>query len=177
MEDLRKIVKRSFNTFIIIVIIIVIVLIWMFALKRIKTKEFYSANDFGIKTIYSNVDYNGNGIDDYSDFVLGARKNGDNTIKMAFKEAGYDLSVVNNYISFFLKYSDILTTDINEIGEWQPGDIVFFDDNMGIVSDKRNKKGVTFVIYDDKEEDILSSVNVKFHFRFNGEKLGLNLFE
>ena len=176
MEDLKKIVKKSFVTFLIIFFIIVVVLIWMILLKNIKNKENYGAGDFGIKTLYSSSDYNDNGIDDYSDFVLGARKNSDKAILSAFSEAGYDLSSVDDLISFFLKYAKILTTDIDHIEEWQPGDIVFFDDKSGIISDKRNKNGVAFVICDEGEKDLLSDAKILFHFRFDMSAVSLKIF-
>ena len=53
------------------------------------------------------------------------------------------------------------TTDINEIEEWQGGDIVVFKKHIGIISDKRNRKGICFVIHHANpyqiyyEEDIL----------------------
>ena len=34
----------------------------------------YTAEQFGIATIQSAIDYNGNGVDDYTDILLGARK-------------------------------------------------------------------------------------------------------
>ena len=40
-----------------------------------------------------------------------------------------------------------LTTDINKIDKWQGGDIVVFKKHIGIVSDNRNKKGITFIIH------------------------------
>lgn len=55
-----------------------------------------------------------------------------------------------------------LTTDIHQIAEWQGGDIVVFQKHIGIVSDKRNKNGITFVIHHanpfqkNYEEDILA---------------------
>ena len=36
-------------------------------------EKYYSASDFGIETLYSPMDFNANGVDDYSDIVLGAR--------------------------------------------------------------------------------------------------------
>ena len=54
-----------------------------------------------------------------------------------------------------------LTTDITKIEEWQGGDIIVFENHIGIVSDKRNKNGVSFVIHHANpyqkyyEEDIL----------------------
>ena len=54
-----------------------------------------------------------------------------------------------------------LTTDINKIDKWQGGDIVVFKKHIGIVSNNRNKKGITFIIHHANpyqryyEEDIL----------------------
>ena len=54
-----------------------------------------------------------------------------------------------------------LTTDINKIDNWQGGDIVVFKKHIGIVSDNRNKKGISFIIHHANpyqryyEEDIL----------------------
>ena len=54
-----------------------------------------------------------------------------------------------------------LTTDINKIDKWQGGDIIVFKKHIGIVSDNRNKKGITFIIHHANpyqryyEEDIL----------------------
>ena len=54
-----------------------------------------------------------------------------------------------------------LTTDINKIDKWQGGDIIVFKKHIGIVSDNRNKKGISFIIHHVNpyqryyEEDIL----------------------
>ena len=54
-----------------------------------------------------------------------------------------------------------LTTDINKIDKWQGGDIIVFKKHIGIVSDSRNKKGISFIIHHVNpyqryyEEDIL----------------------
>lgn len=56
-----------------------------------------------------------------------------------------------------------LTTDINQIEKWQTGDIIVFKKHIGIVSDKRNKNGVPFIIHHANpiqrqyEEDILEN--------------------
>lgn len=51
----------------------------------------YSAEDFHIKTVHSAVDFNGNGIDDYTDFLNGARKDAQNkpTYDAAYVMGGY----------------------------------------------------------------------------------------
>ncbi len=40
-----------------------------------------------------------------------------------------------------------LTTDIYKIEEWQAGDIIVFSKHIGIISDKRNKNGIPFLIH------------------------------
>ena len=67
-----------------------------------------------------------------------------------------------------------LTTDINDISEWQGGDIVVFKKHIGIVSDKRNKDGIPFVIHHanplqlNYEEDILKGrTDIVGHYRIS----------
>ena len=82
----------------------------------------------------------------------------------------YDIDVIDKNIDFrrvqnlkvYLDNNAIaLTNDINKIKEWQGGDIVVFKNHIGIVSDKRNKKGISFIIHHANpyqryyEEDIL----------------------
>ena len=82
----------------------------------------------------------------------------------------YDIDVIDKNIDFrrvqnLKVYLDnnaiVLTNDINKIKEWQGGDIVVFKNHIGIVSDKRNKKGIPFIIHHANpyqryyEEDIL----------------------
>ena len=82
----------------------------------------------------------------------------------------YDIDVIDKNIDFrrvqnLKVYLDnnaiVLTNDINKIKEWQGGDIVVFKNHIGIVSDKRNKKSISFIIHHANpyqryyEEDIL----------------------
>ena len=108
-------------------------------------------------------------------------------VAFALRESGYDLmELVNEHIKtnrnlynvdiidknidfrrvqnlkvYFDNNAIILTKDINKIEEWQGGDIVVFKKHIGIVSDKRNRKGINFVIHHANfyqkyyEEDIL----------------------
>jgi len=61
--------------------------------------------------------------------------------------------------------------------EWQPGDIVIFEDDkhIGIISDKRNKDGQPYVIHNggqpNREEDYLSKSSVTGHYRFDASKV------
>jgi uncharacterized protein YijF (DUF1287 family) len=190
-------------------------------------KKYYNAKDFGIETVKSQIDFNNNGVDDYTDIMLGARKDAQNKPKYdgkyidggyppedigvcsdvvwrAFKNAGYNLrEMVDNDIKsrpeaytqitkpdtnidfrrvrnlrvFFDKYAISLTTDIEKIDEWQPGDIIIFNDNshIGIVSDKRNRDGNAYIIHNggqpNREEDYLKRTKVVAHYRFDASKI------
>ena len=95
----------------------------------------------------------------------------------------YDIDVIDKNIDFrrvqnlkvYLDNNAIaLTNDINKIKEWQGGDIVVFKNYIGIVSDKRNKKGIPFIIHHANpyqryyEEDILEYRNdIIGHYRIS----------
>ena len=95
----------------------------------------------------------------------------------------YDIDVIDKNIDFrrvqnLKVYLDnnaiVLTNDINKIKEWQGGDIVVFKNHIGIVSDKRNKKGIPFIIHHANpyqryyEEDILEYHNdIIGHYRIS----------
>lgn len=72
-----------------------------------------------------------------------------------------DFRRVRNLNVYFKNNSINLTTNIYDISAWQGGDIVVFKKHIGIVSDKRNKKGIPFIIHHyskyqkEYEEDIL----------------------
>lgn len=74
-----------------------------------------------------------------------------------------DFRRVRNLNVYFSDTAITLTTDITKIAEWQGGDIVVFKKHIGIVSDKRNRNGIPFVIHHANpyqkyyEEDILES--------------------
>ena len=108
-------------------------------------------------------------------------------VAFSLKDAGYDLKelvyqdIINNKESYnieqidknidfrrvknlkvyFKRNSISLTTNINKIKEWQGGDIIIFKKHIGIVSNKRNKKGIPYIIHHQSplqlnyEEDIL----------------------
>jgi len=205
--------KKILKILIFILLIIIIALIatltyWMY-------KPSYTAEDFGIETIKSSIDKDGDGIDDYTDILLGARAEAKrepeyksayyaggyppetegvctDVIWRAFRDAGYSLKdMVDEDISqnidkyprvngkqdrnidfrrvpnlkvYFERNHITLTNDLNEIAEWQPGDIVVFGSkHIGIISDKRNKKGIPYLIHNggqpNREEDILELYN------------------
>ena len=89
-------------------------MIYVLDLFNVLPGRAYSAEDFDIEQIQSTIDYNDNGVDDYTDIMLGARKDAENHPKYdgtyyaggyppenigvctdvvwrAFKNAGYSL--------------------------------------------------------------------------------------
>ncbi len=86
-----------------------------------------------------------------------------------------DFRRVRNLEVYFRHTAIKLTTDINEISEWQGGDIVIFKKHIGIISDKRNRKGIPYVIHHSNpyqiiyEEDILKerSSEIIGHYRIS----------
>lgn len=210
-----------------IVLILGIISFFLFHFFFSKT---YTANDFNIQTI-TTIDCNHNGLDDYQDIVLGARKDALKRVKYksayyaggyppedegvctdmiwrAFQEAGYmlkdmvdediqlakesyygldkvpdpniDFRRVSNLKVYFERHSIQLTTDIQDIASFQPGDIVVFgnDKHIGIISDKRNKKGIPYLLHNtgqwNREENVLEKWVKKYgligHYRINSSQ-------
>ena len=137
--------------------------------EYIKTKPIYKSKYY--ETGYSNDEY---GV--CTDVVGIALKNAGYDLMELVNEdiknnkEKYDIEVIDKNIDFrrvknlkiFFKNNAInLSTDINKIEEWQGGDIIIFKNHIGIVSDKRNKKGIPFIIHNQSpyqsnyEEDIL----------------------
>lgn len=58
-----------------------------------------------------------------------------------------DFRRVRNLKVYFKNTAIPLTTNIYEVSEWQGGDIVIFEKHIGIISDKRNRKGIPFLIH------------------------------
>lgn len=225
--------KNIITSFIVIIIIAMFTIIVLTVMNNnFIPKTYYKASDFDIKTIYSESDYDKDNIDDYSEFVVGARKDAQkkptyiskyyensyppsnegvctDVIWRAFKQAGYslrdmidediknhpeaypkvtnrdkniDFRRVMNQKIFFERYSLILTTSTKKIGEWQPGDIVIFEDkHIGIISDRRNKKGIPYVIHNggqpNREEDYLTKKTITGHYRFDATKIDKSILK
>ena len=74
-----------------------------------------------------------------------------------------DFRRVKNLRVYFPRNAETLTNDLSEVDAWQGGDIVIFEDHVGVVSDRRNERGVPYVIHHDGpfqtafEQDILES--------------------
>lgn len=90
-------------------------------------------------------------------------------------DTNIDFRRVGNLKTFFERNAKTLTTDLSKIEEWQPGDIVTFGiSHIGIISDKRNKNGIPYLIHNAgqplREEDTLelnhSIDKISGHFRY-----------
>lgn len=183
--------------------------------------------DFNLEQLKSSVDFDQDSVDDYADFLLGAKLDAQNkprydgsyvaggypsdnvgvctdVIWRAFKEAGYslkemvDLDIkkypedyphistpdpnidfrrVTNLNIFFSKYAQTLSNDINDLQQWQPGDIVVFNnlEHIGMISDYRNNEGIAYVLHNagqnERDQDYLTSSKVVAHYRFDASKI------
>lgn len=156
----------------------------------LKSAREYIATKPKYKSKYYGTGYPNDGYGVCTDVVAQALKNSGYDLMILVNEdilnnrEDYDIDVIDKNIDFrrvrnlkiyFENNAISLTTDINKIDEWQGGDIVIFDKHIGIVSDKRNKNGVPFVIHHNKisefnnyEEDILEYRNdIVGHYRMS----------
>ena len=89
-----------------------------------------------------------------------------------------DFRRVPNLKVFFDNNAESLTLDTSDIEQWQPGDIVIFGEeyvHIAIISDKRNSKGIPYMIHNggqpNREEDMLVKYTywepITAHYRFN----------
>ena len=229
LKEEKAMRKKKVRWFCIVAILMVIAILAVLVLQHYNIIPSIprKAAEFNIELITSQVDYNNNGIDDYTDIMLGAREDAKNhptyksayydggyppdnegvctdVVWRAFKNAGYslkdmvdadiiirledyhnvekpdpniDFRRVKNLKVFFDEYAQILTTDIDDYEQWQPGDIVIFGDNthIGIVSDVRNSKGQPYIIHNSgqflREEDALKFWTPTAHYRFDASKV------
>jgi uncharacterized protein YijF (DUF1287 family) len=85
-----------------------------------------------------------------------------------------DFRRVGNLKIYLDRNAISLTTSLDDLEAWQGGDIVVFKRHIGIVSDKRNKKGIPYIIHHANpaqmfyEEDILERSNdIVGHYRIS----------
>lgn len=88
------------------------------------------------------------------------------------QDKNIDFRRVNILKVFFSRHAQQLTLDTKQKEQWQPGDIVIFEDrHIGIISDKRNKNGIPYLIHNAaqprREEDSLTKMGITGHYRFD----------
>ena len=96
-------------------------------------------------------------------------------------EPNIDFRRVPNQDVFFKRFAESLSTeikpgDIENLKSWQPGDIVTIlspYQHVAIISDKRDEKGVPYIIHnfppearEDKLSDYLNTIKIKGHYRW-----------
>ena len=198
---------------------------WFLLRSRIP-QRWYTADELGIPQLQSPLDADGDGVDDWTDMVLGARAyigthphykskyyaggypdDGlgvcTDVIWQAFRAAGYslkdlvdrdiadhpacypnietpdgniDFRRVSNLDTFFRRHAQVLTCELDDPAQWQPGDIVIFGDrdHIGICSDRRNRQGIPFLIHHGNpideavERNDIGKYVITGHFRWMG---------
>ena len=82
-----------------------------------------------------------------------------------------DFRRVANLNTYFSRTAISLTTDLSMVNEWQAGDIVVFEGHIAICSDKRNRKGVPYIIHHSPlgavEADDMYKYTVIAHYRLS----------
>lgn len=131
----------------------------------------YPNDEYGVCTDVVAFGLKGAGYD-LMELVNEDIKNNKDLYKIDVIDKNIDFRRVKNLKIYFERTAISLTTDFKKIEEWQAGDIVIFKKHIGIVSDKRNKRGIPFVIHHaspyqkDYEEDILEYRNdIVGHYR------------
>lgn len=98
----------------------------------------------------------------------------DNYPEIDKPDPNIDFRRVRNIKRFFENNYNCLTKDPYKIEDWMPGDIVIFgDSHIAIISDKRNKKGIPYIIHNagqpNRDEDALiywyKSRGISGHYR------------
>ena len=84
----RRTIKAGGIILLFLILMAVVLLIDFF---NIVPEKYYTAESLGIKTLTSSVDFNNNGVDDYTDILLGARKDVQNRPKYdpSYRENAY----------------------------------------------------------------------------------------
>lgn len=133
----------------------------------------YPDDEYGVCTDIVAFGLKGAGYD-LMELVNEDIKNNGNNYNIDTIDKNIDFRRVQNLKIYFENNAISLTTDIYDIENWQGGDIVIFQNHIGIVSNNRNKNGITFIIHHANpfqkyyEEDILESRNdIIGHYRIS----------
>ena len=84
-----------------------------------------------------------------------------------------DFRRVKNLQVYLARNAISLPTVFSDLSAWQGGDIVVFERHIGIVSDKRNYKGIPFLLHHANpyqiryEEDVLEKYTIVGHYRIS----------
>jgi len=98
---------------------------------------------------------------DLQDLVDQDIHNSPSSYQVPDPDRNIDFRRVRNLDVWLRRHAETLTLDLGDHAAWQGGDIVVFRNHIGIVSDRRNARGVPLVLHHsrplqlDYEEDIL----------------------
>lgn len=133
----------------------------------------YPSDEYGVCTDVVAFGLNNAGYD-LMTLVNEDIKNNIDSYNIEVIDKNIDFRRVKNLKIYFEGNAISLTTDVSKIEEWQGGDIVIFQNHIGVISDIRNKNGVPFVIHHANpfqkyyEEDILETRNdIVGHYRIS----------
>ena len=133
----------------------------------------YSDDEYGVCTDVVAISLKNAGYD-LMELVNAHIKENKELYEIEVIDKNIDFRRVRNLDIYFKNNAITLTTDINKIEEWQGGDIIVFEKHIGIISDKRNKSGIPFVIHHANpyqiryEEDILEGrTDIIGHYRIS----------
>ena len=133
----------------------------------------YPTDNYGVCTDVVAFGLLGSGYD-LKELVYNDIKNNRDKYDIEIIDKNIDFRRVKNLKIYFNHHAIKLTNDIRDINNWQGGDIVIFDNHIGIVSDMRNKNGIPFIIHHANpyqkyyEEDILEyRTDLYGHFRIS----------
>lgn len=133
-------------------------------------KTGYPDDEYGVCTDVIAFGLKGAGYDLRELLDADIRENPD-LYNLSVVDKNIDFRRVNNLRIFFKHNAKSLTTDLADIKEWQGGDIIVFKTHIGVVSDKRNSRGVPFIIHHGGlfyEEDVLEyRTDIVGHFRMS----------
>lgn len=97
-------------------------------------------------------------------------RNNPNNYMISNPDSNIDFRRVKNLNVFFKNNATSLTTDLEQIDQWQGGDIVVFTKHIAIVSNKRNYRGIPYIIHNAGqpvyEEDAINRYKIIGHYRW-----------
>ena len=64
-----------------------------------------------------------------------------------YSDSNIDFRRCRNLLVFFREHATELTTSTSNPEDWMPGDIVLYDGHIAICSDKRNARGLPYIIH------------------------------
>ena len=98
------------------------------------------------------------------------------------RQASPFLRRVKTLRPFFEKYCKVLTNEVKDPKDFQPGDIIIFGPNdfhIGMCSDNRNSEGFPFIFHNGgqlkREDDYIKRSPITGHYRFERENIPIDV--